>query len=144
IATVKDSQLAGGTQTKVAGSFQYMAPEQFWGQPAPSSDIYALGIIAYEMATGRRPFLADSLPQLMEMQREGVKVRPKTLCPELPETAQDVILEALSFDPQDRPARARDFGDKLAKSLVEPQAKQLPETIATPSLEMAHVLFMDL
>lgn len=118
IATIKDSQFAtSGSTTAVAGTVSYMAPEQLMGKPSAASDIYALGVIAYEMLTGRRPFNPASPFQLYELQRAGVKVRPIDLRPGLPESAQEVVLKALSFDAKDRHSRARDFGEELALAM---------------------------
>jgi serine/threonine protein kinase len=120
VATVKDSQVAANrATTMVAGTVGYMAPEQMIGKPSASSDIYALGVIAYEMVTGRRPFNPDSPYQLLEMQRDGVRVKPSDLRPSLNERAQAVILKALSFEQQERHARARDFGEELSRALMD-------------------------
>lgn len=124
IARIKDSLVATNKETTaVAGTITYMAPEQLMGKPSAYSDVYALGVIAYEMVTGRHPFNPASPYQLLELQRAGVKVRPTALRPDLPEAAQDVILKALSFDPNDRHARAREFGKELAESLTVSKEK---------------------
>jgi serine/threonine protein kinase len=119
IATVKDSQVATSRETtSVAGTVNYMAPEQLMGKPAASSDIYALGVIAYEMLTGRRPFNPATPYQLLDMQKAGVRLNPVDLRPGLPEAAQASILKALAFEPQERYPRARDFADALANALT--------------------------
>ncbi len=120
IAKIKDSLVAPETVTAATvGTILYMAPEQLSAKPVSmASDVYALGIIAHEMLTGRRPFNPDSSFQLLEMQRTGVRVRPVDLRPSLSEEAERVIFKALAFNPKDRYQRAKDFGDELAKALT--------------------------
>ncbi len=152
IASIRDAQVADLTpSTIIPGSWRYMAPEQFEGKKAsPASDVYALGVVAYEMVTGRRPFNAEAgLVQLVMLQRQGVKVKPKDLRPGLPEAAQDVIWKALARNPEERYARARDFGEALAKALTDDAAETETDAPVVEGnwqqpLEIAHVLFMDL
>ena len=119
VATVKDSQVATNKETTaVAGTVSYMAPEQFLGRPSAASDIYALGVIAYELVAGRRPFNPETPFQLLEMQREGVRVKPSDLRPSLPSAADALILQALSFEQGERPQSAKDFGEGLAHALI--------------------------
>ncbi|MGH9799074.1 MAG: serine/threonine-protein kinase, partial [Blastocatellia bacterium] len=140
IASVRDELERTGYQaTKVAGTIYYMAPEQLRGNPAPASDIFSLGVIAYEMITCQRPFNADNGFTLLEQQRAGVRVKPCELRPELPVAAQEAILRALAFEPADRYARACDFGVALSRALSL-EVKEAPP----PDLELAHVLFTDL
>src|SRR5438105_85238 len=129
VAKVKDSLMAPSTGTSAtAGTVLYMAPEQLENKPiTASADIYALGIIAYEVLTGRRPFNPESSFQLLEMQRAGVRVRPQDLRPGLPAAAQSAILKALSFDPVDRHRRAQEFGDELWRAL-SPQVENAYKT----------------
>ena len=111
IATVKESPTESDTTTKIAGTASYMAPEQLQGRPSTSSDIFAFGVICYEMLTGTLPFRCESPYQMLDLQRAGVQVMPRDLRPELTVAAQDVILRALSFDESDRHASARDFAE---------------------------------
>lgn len=121
IAKIKDSVVAPSTATmRTAGTVLYMAPEQLSGRTITAeADIYSLGIIAYEMVTGRRPFNPEAVFELLEMQRAGVLVRPKDLRPRLPEEAQAIILTALAFEPGDRHPRVRDMCDDLAGALID-------------------------
>jgi len=119
IAKIKESQVnANQDLTKVAGSPRYMAPEQVDGHPSAASDIWALGVISYEMVTGRCPFNPSSHFQIKEILKAGVRVKPIDLRPDLPEKAQAVILKALSFEPQNRYQRASDFANKLTSAFL--------------------------
>lgn len=154
VAKVKNSIIGVSTaKDMVVGTLAYMSPEQLSAQPlTPESDIYALGVIAYEMLTGRKPTNPESAFQLLELQRSGVRVKPMDLRPGLPQTAETIVLKALSFEPQDRYERARDFGDQLARALLgddeqtEPEHRSQQTTLTSEnlSLETAHVLFMDI
>lgn len=121
IATVHDSQAAAtpnnATSTRVAGTVFYMAPEQLQGRPSPASDIFAIAVLAYEMLTGERPFNPRSPYEVLETLRAGVRARPTQLRPDLPAEAEEIILSALSFEESARPARAREFVDRLAQAL---------------------------
>ncbi|HWS54673.1 MAG TPA: serine/threonine-protein kinase, partial [Pyrinomonadaceae bacterium] len=136
IARVKDSLVKPSTETgKLAGTILYMSPEQLSGRTlAPASDVYALGVIAYELVAGRRPFNPETAFGLLEMQRGGVRVRPTDLRPALPEAAERVILKALAFDPKERHQSARAFGDELARALGEWEASgPRPDEAAPPA-----------
>jgi serine/threonine-protein kinase len=140
IATVIDELTPAGIKTTtVAGTALYMAPEQLEGKPEAASDIYALGVVAYELVTGQLPFNPDSPYQLLEMQRAGVRVKPRELRPSLPESAQEAILKALSFAPQDRYGSAKEFTNALVSALTENAGRAIPE-----GRQLAQVLFTDL
>ena len=121
IAKIKDSLVAPSTVTgATAGTVAYMAPEQLSGKPvSAATDIFALGAMAYELMTGRKPFNPETGFELLEMQRSGVRVEPIDLRPALSSEANEIILHALSFNQADRFQTARDFGDALAQALTE-------------------------
>jgi serine/threonine protein kinase len=128
IAKVKDSVIAPSTVNETpVGTLLYMSPEQLRGQKvAAVSDIYSMAVIAYEMVTGRRPFSPSSGPQLLEMHRVGVRVRPIDLRSNLSTEAQAIILRGLSFEPKDRYQAASDFGDALACALNDDSESAKP------------------
>ncbi len=121
IAKVKDSVIAASTAHGASvGTLLYMSPEQLRGEVVTAaSDIYSMGLIAYELITGRRPFNPTSASQLLEMQRAGVRVKPVHLREDLSTKAQAIILRALSFDPRARYTSAREFGNQLAQTLLD-------------------------
>jgi serine/threonine protein kinase len=142
IAKLKDSIVAPSTVTgATAGTVSYMAPEQLSGRPVSAAmDIYAMGAIAYELVTGRKPFNPETGFELLEMQRGGVRVKPSDLRPSISEEACQVILRALSFDPKQRFQNARELGDTLARTLSEDTATFTPGPsgqLPTPATQLA-------
>lgn len=115
IAQLQNSVIAPKTiVTATAGTIAYMSPEQLSaGSLTTASDTYALGIIAYELVTGQKPFNPKSPFQLLEMQREGLKVMPRSLRADIPEGVERVIVRALAFEPGNRYQSTRDFGNEL-------------------------------
>jgi serine/threonine protein kinase len=119
IAKVTDPLFAETTATGLlAGTLKYMSPEQLRGETVTAaSDVFSMGIVAYEMVTGRWPFNPRSASHLLDVQRKGV-VRPIRLRQELPVRADRIITRALKFDPRTRYKRAGEFGDELAEALL--------------------------
>jgi serine/threonine protein kinase len=118
IASVRENQsTTNAATTEAAGTTGYMAPEQLLGRPSIASDIYALGVIAYELVTGRRPFNPETAFQLLDLQRVGVKVMPCDLRPGLQPDAQAAILRALEYDPAERFESAQDFSAAFTHAL---------------------------
>jgi len=91
------------------GTPEYMAPEQGMGQGDERSDIYALGIVLYEMVTGRIPFRADTPMAILLKKREEPLPRPRQFTPDLPQTMENVMIKALAREPSQRYQTAQEF-----------------------------------
>jgi serine/threonine protein kinase len=119
----------------VYGTPGYISPEQAQGERGDGrSDIYALGLILYELVTGRRPFEADTpFALLMQHIKEPVPP-PRSLNSDLPEAVEEVILKTLSKDPDDRFQRAEDLARALraAVGLTAEETLTILSTIAPP------------
>ena len=104
---------AGRTQGMV-GTPLYMAPEQVCGQPVdPRTDLYTLGLILFEMLTGRSAFVGDT-PLIAALKRlEGPAPDPRTLNPEAPEPLALLTLHLLADPAAKRPASAADVAETL-------------------------------
>ncbi|MFI8413246.1 protein kinase [Paeniglutamicibacter gangotriensis] len=114
---------------QVMGTAQYLAPEQATGQQATgSSDIYALGVIGYELLAGRRPFTGESQIAIALAQ---VNDTPPPLPDSIPVAVRSLIMSMLAKDPADRPANA----DALATAADAIRAGN-PETatLAVPGM----------
>jgi len=90
----------------VLGTPYYMSPEQARGESeiTPAADLYAFGVMLYEMLVGEVPIRADNYNQLMYRVMIGDFARPREQRPDLPEELERIILRALAQDPADRPA----------------------------------------
>jgi serine/threonine protein kinase len=103
--------------TRFAGTTMYMAPEQLAGRAEPASDVYAMGVLAYEMLSGQRPFVAASPVELYQLQRGGPKSDLRAFRPEVPAAAARAILKQLSFRPPERSPSALEAGERIADAL---------------------------
>ncbi len=108
-----------------SGTPAYMAPEQLEGKEVNAkSDIYALGLVLYEIFTGKRAFSVESLPELVRARSESAPSKPSTLVKDLDPAVERVILRCLEADPANRMssafsvAAALPGGDPLAAALA--------------------------
>jgi serine/threonine protein kinase len=116
----KAANKAGRTQAGILkGKFGYMAPEQIRGLPLDGrADVFALGVVLYEMVTGERGFQAESDFSLLEMVR-NVEIKPPTLVnSEVPPEVERIIFKALAKDRDDRYRWASDLSEDLQRYLL--------------------------
>ncbi|HTL38414.1 MAG TPA: serine/threonine-protein kinase, partial [Kofleriaceae bacterium] len=115
IAKLNDMGTGSATRTgSLLGTPHYMSPEQAMGRAVDlRTDIYAMGVILYECATGRRPFHADALYDLLRQHVEVIPQPPRTLRPDMPPAYEQVIMSALAKDPAQRPQTAAALSQML-------------------------------
>lgn len=118
------------------GTPAYMAPEQLAGEEVTvKSDIYALGLVLYEIFTGKRPFESDTVAGLRRAQQESTPVNPSTIVGDMDAMVERVILRCLSTKPALRPASALSVaaalpgGDPLSAALAAGETPS-PEMVA--------------
>lgn len=137
IARVLESAVDNTTVVgTVTGTIRYISPEQISKNPVKAaSDVYLLGIIAYEMLTGRVPFNPETPFQIFDLQRAGVQIPPKVWNPAIPDEANHAILKALSWELSQRQQSAKEFGDELSTALLSP--KNLQNSYTTKPIHFA-------
>ncbi len=108
------------------GTPAYMAPEQLAGtEVSTQSDLYAVGLILYEMFTGKMPFEADTIAEITRLRQQNRVTSPTTLAKDLDKAVELAILRCLESDPKMRPASAMALsamlpgGDPLAAALAD-------------------------
>ncbi len=125
-----DEQDVGGKSARVVGTYAYMSPEQARGEAYRvdgRSDIFSLGIVMYELLTGRRPFRGDARELLDQIQT--VDVRPlRQIDDRIPRELERICLTALAKRPADRYATAGDMADALREFLSQGPAQAQQRT----------------
>jgi len=118
------------------GTPAYMAPEQLTGaEVSAQSDLYAVGLILYEMFTGKMPFEADTVAEITRLRQENRVTSPITLTKDMDKAVETAILRCLDSDPKMRPASAMALsamlpgGDPLAAALADGVTPS-PEVVA--------------
>lgn len=129
-------EATSGTQTTTpltVGTLPYMAAELFdGGEASVASDVYALGVIVFELLTGTRPYAARGsslVAQILEyrnLQERGAGGKLPTLRPDLTDRLEKALLVALSYDPGKRYRTVRDFETALVSALSEIGRERVP------------------
>ncbi len=113
----------------IVGTPEYMAPEQACGQPvSPRTDLYAVGIILFEMLTGQLPFRGDSPMHVAIQQVQAQPPSPASLVDGLPPELEALVLRLLAKEPEQRPASA----EAVAREL-----KTIARTLAVEMTQLA-------
>lgn len=114
---------------QVMGTVQYLSPEQASGHPAsPSTDIYSLGIVAYEALAGRRPFTGESQ---VAIAMAHINEQPPALPGDIPEPVAALVLSCIAKKPADRPATAANLA-RAAQALR--RGDVAAATVAVPAI----------
>ena len=122
-----DALTAPGT---VLGTAGYLAPEQARGEPATAaSDLYALGVVAFELLTGRRPFAGDTPATEAFAHLNADVPRATPFDPTLPAAVDDVFQSALAKEPQARPANAQELVRRLREALETEDTASAPTVV---------------
>lgn len=108
-----------GAEGGFRGTPRYMAPEQAGreGPVGPTTDVYSLGVILYEMLAGRVPHHADSAVETARMVREDPPTPPRTIRPSIPRDLESIVLKCLRKSPSERFVDAADLAGDLARFL---------------------------
>ncbi len=112
----------------LVGTPQYMAPEQTYGSSVDHrADVYALGVVLYEMLTGATPFKAATIQETLQMHRSAAPSRFGALpaAPTISEALERVVQQCLDKDPAARPSSAQALKDALEAALAPPSPSKV-------------------
>ena len=122
------------TQTNsVMGSVHYLPPEQASGKGATlQSDIYSIGILMYELLTGKLPFKGDNAVEIALKHLKEAMPSIRDEIPDIPQSVENIILKATAKNPKNRYADAREMHEDLKTCLDESRANELKITFKYP------------
>jgi TolB-like protein len=133
-ADTSSSTTATGTETLLVGSLAYMAPEQVRGEDVTAAaDIYALGVVMFEMVTGLLPFQAETPIAIAAKRLNTAAPSPRTVVPDLDETWTSVILRCLEREPSQRFRSIRGVRRALNGTGVDVRDRGITARSAEPS-----------
>ena len=124
----------------IIGTAQYLSPEQAKGAPVDqTSDLYSVGIVLYELLTGKVPFSGDSPVEIAMKHISAIPEPPSTLRPDVPEDLDKVVLRALAKTPEERYQSAEEMDRDLARVAEGVAISRETEEAATQILSRAHL-----
>ena len=119
----------------IAGTPEYMSPEQCRGDELDArSDVYACGVVLYELATGRVPFTAERPQSILNKHQFTEPVKPSLIRPDVDPLLEKIILRALAKEPEDRPQNMRELRAELRELLAPTNAMGGPASSRGGSL----------
>jgi len=121
-----ESQVIRGTPT-------YMAPEQWEGHPAPATDQYALAVMAYELLTGRPPFVGNGYQHMWHQHVHVAPCPPGIINPTIPQELDAVFLRALEKNPDRRYSSVSDFAHAFQRAVLN--SGNVHQTLTITALE---------
>ncbi len=133
------SRMAEGIQTvkRLAGTYYYMAPEQLRGRPCEQSDLWGLGVCAYALLTGIKPFEANTQEDLSQKILLSIPKAPSEILEQIDSKLEEIIFHLLEKEPINRTASASELLREIKKL---PKFKDLPSIVATQNSKQSQSL----